>query len=80
MLCHLVALDKSPGVSPVGIRETIRRAIAKLIMSAAGDQAKTACGSLQLCVGLEAGIEGATQTVVKQRQERTTQEPGESAD
>ena len=24
------------------------------------DQAKTACGNLQLCAGLEAGIEGAT--------------------
>ena len=29
-------------------------------MRAAGEQAKTACGNLQLCTGLEAGIEGAT--------------------
>ena len=56
MACCLVALDKRPGVRPVGIGETIRRALAKLVMRAAGDQAKTACGNLQLCAGLEAGI------------------------
>ena len=80
MVCHLVALDKRPGVRPVGIGETIRRDIAKLVMSATGDQAKTACGSLQLCVGIEAGIEGATHTVVQRRQERTKQEPRDRAD
>ena len=58
--CCLVALDKIPGVRPVGIGETLRRSLAKLVMRAAGDQAKTACGNLQLCAGLEAGTEGAT--------------------
>ena len=57
MACHLVALDKRPGVRPVGIGETLHRALAKLVMRAAGDQAKMACGNLQLCAGLEAGIE-----------------------
>ena len=47
----------------MGIGETLRRALAKLVMRAAGEQAKTACGNLQLCAGLEAGIEGATHTV-----------------
>ena len=60
MACRIVVLDKRPGVCPVGIGETLRRALAKLVMRAAGDQAKTACGNLQLCAGLEAGIEGAT--------------------
>ena len=40
----------------MGIGKTLRRDLAKLVMRAAGDQAKTACGNLQLCVGLEAGI------------------------
>ena len=53
---HLVALYKRPGVRPVGIGETLRRSLAKLVMRAAGDQAKTACGNLQLCTCLEAGI------------------------
>ena len=56
MACRLVELDKSPGAHPVGIRETLSCALAKLVMRAAGDQAKTACGNLQLCAGLEAGI------------------------
>ena len=39
-------------------------------MRAAGHQAKTACGDLQLCAGLEAGIEGATHTVGQRSIER----------
>ena len=39
-------------------------------MRAAGDQAKTACGYLQLCAGIDAGIEGATHVVVQRRLER----------
>ena len=57
MACRLVALDKRASVRPVGIGETLRRALAKLVMRASGDQSKTACGNLQLCAGLEAGIE-----------------------
>ena len=56
MACCLVALDKRPGVRPVGIGETHRRAFAKLVMRAAADQAKTACGNRQPCAGLKAGI------------------------
>ena len=66
MACRLVALNKRPGVRPVGIGETLRRDLTKLVMWAAGDQAKTACGNLQLCAGLEAGIEGATHAVGQQ--------------
>ena len=67
----LVALDKTPGVRPVGIGETLRRDQAKLVMREAGDQEKTVCGILQLCAGLEDGIEGATQAVRRRRLERS---------
>ena len=67
MACRLVALDKRPGVHPLSIGETLLRALAKLVMRSAGDQAKTACGNLQLCAGLKAGIEGATHNVGQQR-------------
>ena len=40
MAFRLVALDKRPGVRPVGIGETLRQALAKLVMRAAGEQAK----------------------------------------
>ena len=55
---------------PVGIGDTLHRALAKIIMRAAGDQEKTACGNLQVCAGLEADIEDATYAVGQQRLER----------
>ena len=61
----------------MGIGETLRQALAKLVMRAAGDQAKTACGNLQLCAGLKAGIEGATHTVGQRRVERVHTRRGE---
>ena len=70
MACRLVTLDKRPGVRPVGIGETLRQALAKLVMRAAGEQEKTACGNLQMCAGLEAGIEEATHAVGQRRVER----------
>ena len=70
MACRLVALDKRPGVRPVGIGGTLFRALSKLVMKAAGDQEKTACGNLQICAGLKAGILGATHDVVQRRLER----------
>ena len=54
--CRLIVIDKGPGVRPVGIGETIRRALAKIVMRAAGDQAKKACGNVQMCAVLEADI------------------------
>jgi hypothetical protein len=59
MACRLVALDKSPGVRPVGIGEIYRRLMAKCLLKVVGHQATTACGNLNLCAGLPAGIEGA---------------------
>ena len=70
MTCCLVALDKRPGVRPIGIGETLPRDVAKLVMRAAEDQLKIACGSLQLCASLEDGIEGTTHAVSKRRCER----------
>ena len=43
----------------MGIEETLRRALAKLVMRAAKDQVNTVFGNLQLFTGLEASIEGA---------------------
>ena len=70
MACRIVALDKSPGVLPVGIGETLRRSLAKIFMRAAGEQVKTACVNIQLCAGLEAGIEGAKNSVGQRILER----------
>ena len=72
MACRLVALDKRQGGLPVGIRETLCQDLAKLVMRAAGYQAKMVCANLQLCAGLEAGIEGATHAVGQQILERSS--------
>ena len=67
MACRLVALDKQPGVRPVGIGETPGQALAKIVVRASGDQMKTVCGNLQLCAGLKVGIKGATHDVSQRR-------------
>ena len=77
MKCCLVDIDKRPRVRLVGIEETLRRALAKLVKRAAGDQAKTAWGHLQLCVGLEAGIEGETHAVRQRKLERAIRRQNE---
>ena len=69
--------DKRLGVHPKGIGETLCRALAKLVMRVEGEQAKTACGNLKLCAGLEAGIEGATHAVGQRRVERVLAQRGE---
>ena len=66
-------------VRPVGIREKLRWAISKLVMRAARDQAKTACGSLQLYASLEDGIEGETHDVEHRRRKRTGTEWSQEA-
>ena len=61
----LVTLDKHPRVHPIGIGEKLHHVVAKIVMMAAGDQAKTAYDILQLCAGLEAVIDRATHAMVK---------------
>jgi hypothetical protein len=64
LMCRrLVALDKQPGVHPVAIGEIWHRCIAKGNLAGSEDQAKGACGSIQLCAGLKAGIEGVLHAV-----------------
>ncbi len=56
MACRLIALDKRPGVRPIGICETARR----IILFITKNDLQDAIGSLQLCGGQIAGIEAAT--------------------
>ena len=51
----------------MGIGETLRQALTKLVMRAAGEHVKTACGNLRLCAGIKAGIERATHAVGQTR-------------
>ena len=58
MANRLIALDKCPGVRPVGIGEILRRILAKCVLRICGGDVKDVCGEEQLASGLEAGIEG----------------------
>ena len=80
MAYRLMSLDKRTRVRPVGVEETLRRALAKLVMRSARDQEKTACGNLQLCAGLKAGIEISTNAVGQRRLARVLERRGEEED
>ena len=59
LACRLIALDKCPGVRPIGICECARRIVSKAILSITKGDVQEAAGSLQLCAGQIAGIEAA---------------------
>ena len=56
---RLIALDKNPGVRPIGIGETSRRLIAKAILAALRQDILNTSGCLQLCAGQRGGCEVA---------------------
>lgn len=61
--CRLIALNKNPGVRPIGVGETPRRIIGKAILKVIKPDILKATGNLQLCAGQEAGVEAAVHAV-----------------
>ena len=59
---RLVALDKQPGVRPIGIGDTARRIIAKAVLTIVGSDVQEATGCRQMCGGQISGIEAAVHT------------------
>ena len=57
--CRLIALDKNPGVHPIGVGEVVRCIIAKAVLSIIGPDIQRAAGPLQLCAGQTCGVEAA---------------------
>ena len=63
LACRLIAINKNPGVHPIGICQTARRIIAKAVLSIVGGDVLEAAGSCQLCAGQPSGTEAAVQAV-----------------
>ena len=53
---RLIALDKHPGIRPIGVGEIWRRLMAKCLLRVTGTEAKAACKTIQFTGGVEAGI------------------------
>lgn len=56
LACRLIALDKAPGVRPIGIGDTARQIIAKAILYIMKPDILDVVGVKQLCCGQVAGI------------------------
>ena len=56
---RLIALDKNPGVRPIGVVEVLRRIVGKTISHHCQNEIKEAAGPLQTCAGHGAGAEAA---------------------
>ena len=57
--CRLIALDKCPGVQPIGIGEIFRPIIGINFVKRVKTELKTLCGDQQLCTGQKGGIKHA---------------------
>ena len=61
--CRLIALDKCPGVRPVGVGEVVRRIICRAIANTLSEFIQEAAGPLQVCAGHISGCEAAIHVV-----------------
>ena len=60
---RLIALDKCPGIRPIGVGESLRRVIGKAVCMATRHDIEEISGVSQLCNSSKAGIEGAIHAV-----------------
>ena len=62
--CHLIPLNKNPGVRPIEIGEVLRRIMGKAVMKIFKKDVQNAADPTQLCAGQQAGCEAVVHSVV----------------
>ena len=75
MVCRLIALDKCPGICPIGIGEQPRRIFSEVIAMVTCMDVEELCGVDQFCTGLKAGVEGAAMPCGSYRISSNTSRP-----
>lgn len=60
---RLIALDKAPGIRPIGIGDTARRILSRPILTVLKPDILDVIGVSQLCAGQVAGVESAAHSV-----------------
>ena len=63
LACRLIAIDKKPGVRPIGIGEVVRRVVAKAALTVLRPDILEAAGVRQLCAGQTSGVESAVHSI-----------------
>ena len=63
MASRLIALDKCPGVRPIGIGKALRHVLGKVVALVTRADLEEVCGADLLCSCLRAGMEGAIHAV-----------------
>ena len=63
--CHLIPLVKNPGVRPIGVCQTLRRILGKVILRVVGPYIRQEVGMSQLCAGQRSGCEPAVHDVTR---------------
>ena len=63
LACHLIPLDKCPGVSLIGIGEVSRSIFAKAALHIVGCDVEEAVGPLQVCAGQVGGCEAVVHAI-----------------
>ena len=61
--CRLIALDKNPGIRPIGICDVLRRLIGKVCLSVLKPLIREISGHQQLAAGYKAGCEAAIHSI-----------------
>ena len=57
--CGLIALDRCPGMRPIGMGEVAQRIIGRAIISIVKDDVQAVTGTVQLCAGQDSRCEEA---------------------